>query len=63
MCTAFDHNWQKLLNGTYNKKTSNHLDMVEQVRKDIRDLKTVNNCQRIIVFYAASTEIYITLSD
>ena len=57
MCTAFDHNWQKLLNGTYNKKTSNHLDMVEQVRKDIRDFKTVNNCQRIVVLCAASTEI------
>lgn len=63
MCAAFDHNWQKSLDGTHNKKTSNCWDMVEQVSKNIRDFKTVNNCQRIVVFCAASTEIYITLSD
>ena len=38
-------------------------DMVEQLRQDIREFKAANNCERIAVLWAASTEIYIPLSD
>ena len=37
--------------------------MVEQLRQDIRDFKAANNCERVVVLWAASTEIYIPLSD
>ena len=37
--------------------------MVEQLRQDIREFKAANNCERIAVLWAASTEIYIPLSD
>ena len=29
----------------------------------IRDFKAANNCERVVVLWAASTEIYIPLSD
>ena len=32
-------------------------------RQDIRDFKAANNCDRIVVLWAASTEIYVPLSD
>lgn len=39
------------------------MGMVEQLRQDIRDFKAANNCERVVVLWAASTEIYIPLSD
>ena len=57
MPAAFDHNWAKRLNGTFIKSATNRWDMVEQLRKDIRDFKAANNCERISVLWAASTEI------
>ena len=38
-------------------------DMVEQLREDIRTFKANNNCDRIAVLWAASTEIYVPLSE
>jgi myo-inositol-1-phosphate synthase len=63
MAAAFDHNWAKRLNGTHIKKTTDRWDMMEQIRKDIRDFKAINHCDRIVVLWAASTEIYIPLSE
>ena len=63
MPAAFDHNWAKRLNGTHIKKAATRWDMMEQIRQDIRDFKAANNCDRISVLWAASTEIYIPLSD
>lgn len=60
---AFDHNWAKRLNGTHMKTSSSRWDLMEQIRKDIRDFKTANNCNRIVVLWAASTEIYIPMGD
>ena len=33
--------------------------MVEALRQDIRDFKEKNGCARIVVIWAASTEIYV----
>ena len=63
MPAAFDHNWAKRLNGTHIKKAETRWEMMEQLRQDIRDFKAANNCERIAVLWAASTEIYIPLSD
>ena len=63
MPAAFDHNFAKRLNGTYIKNAATRWDMVEQLRQDIRDFKAANNCDRIVVLWAASTEIYVPLSD
>ena len=37
--------------------------MVEQLREDIRTFKANNNCDRIAVLWAASTEIYVPLAE
>ena len=63
MPAAFDHNWAKRLNGTHIKQAATRWDMVEQLRQDIREFKAANNCERIAVLWAASTEIYIPLSE
>ena len=63
MPAAFDHNFAKRLNGTHIKKAATRWEMVEQLREDIRNFKAANNCERIAVLWAASTEIYIPLSD
>ena len=63
MPAAFDHNFAKRLNGTYIKNASTRWDMVEQLRQDIRDFKAANQCDRVVVLWAASTEIYVPLSD
>lgn len=59
MPAAFDHNWAKRLNGTNIKKASNRWDMVEQLRADIHRFKEENGCARLVMLWAASTEIYI----
>ena len=63
MAAAFDHNWAKRLNGTNIKQTATRWEMVEQLRQDIRNFKEANQCSRIVVLWAASTEIYIPESE
>ncbi len=63
MPAAFDHNFVKRLNGTNMKQAATRWEMMEQIRKDIRDFKTAHNCSRIVVIWAASTEIYVPLHD
>lgn len=62
MKAAFDHNYAKRLNGTFIKDTQTRWDMVEQLRADIRNFKKQNQCDRIVVLWAASTEIFIAPS-
>ena len=61
MPAAFDHNFAKRLNGTYIKQAATRWEMMEQLREDIRNFKAANNCERIAVLWAASTEIYVPL--
>ncbi len=63
MPAAFDHNFAKRLNGTHIKNAATRWDMVEQLREDIRTFKANNNCDRIAVLWAASTEIYVPLAE
>lgn len=62
MKAAFDHNYAKRLNGTFIKDTQTRWDMVEQLRADIRNFKEQNQCDRIVILWAASTEIFIAPS-
>ena len=63
MPAAFDHNWAKRLNGTHIKQAATRWEMVEQLRADIRAFKTEHACERMAVLWAASTEIYIPMSE
>lgn len=63
MKAAFDQNFVKRLNGTHVKEASSRWELMEQVREDIRNFKAQNNCDRVVVIWAASTEIYLPLAD
>ncbi len=63
MKAVFDQEYVKRLHGTHVKSASTKWDLMEQVRKDIRDFKTANDCDRIIVFWCGSTEIFQPVSE
>ena len=63
MPAAFDHHFAKRLNGTHIKNAATRWDMVEQLRADIRNFKSANGCDRIVVLWAASTEIFVPMSE
>ena len=59
MKAAFDKNYAKRLDGDNVKDCKTRWEMVEALRQDIRDFKEKNGCSRIVVAWAASTEIYV----
>lgn len=63
MTAVFDQNFVKRLHGTHVKGEATRWDLAEQLRADIRNFKAANNCERIVVIWAASTEVYLPLSD
>lgn len=56
---AFDKNYAKRLDGNNVKECKNRWDMMEQVREDIRNFKKETGVERVVVLWAASTEIYV----
>lgn len=63
MKAAFDPNFITRLNGTWCKEGKSKWDLMEQLRADIRNFKQENNCNRVVVIWAASTEAYLSMSD
>lgn len=59
MPAAFDRNYAKRLDGDNVKPCHTRWEMVEALRQDIRDFKRKQGCARIVVLWAASTEIYV----
>jgi myo-inositol-1-phosphate synthase len=60
---AFDHNYAKRLDGDNVKQCSSRWDMMEQIRADIRNFKQQNKVDRVVVLWAASTEVYVPVND
>jgi myo-inositol-1-phosphate synthase len=60
MTAAFDRTYVKKLDGPNVKKGANKLELAEQVREDIRRFKTESGCDRLVMVWAASTEIFLT---
>ena len=58
MKAAFDHNYAKRLEG-HNVKTGTRWELVEQLREDIRNFKKESGVDRVVVLWAASTEVYV----
>lgn len=56
---AFDKNYAKRIDGDNVKVCQTRWEMVEALRKDIQDFKAKEGCQRVVVIWAASTEIYV----
>jgi len=63
MKAAFDKNYVKNLDGTYIKETSNKYELALEVIEDIKNFQKDNNCNRAVMVWCGSTEIYLEVSD
>jgi len=63
MPAAFDKNYAKRLDGDNVKQGLTRWQMVEALRQDIRDFKAQKGCERVVVLWAASTEIYVPINE
>ncbi len=59
MKAVFDQNYVKRLSGTNVKKGKNKLELANQLIADIADFKRKNKCARLVMIWAASTEIFM----
>jgi myo-inositol-1-phosphate synthase len=59
MPAVFDNKYVTRIHGTNVKKGKTKRDLAEQLRQDIRDFKSKNKCDRIVIVWCASTEIFI----
>ena len=59
MKAAFDKNYAKRLDGDNVKQCKDRWDMTEQIREDIRNFKKETGVDRVVVLWAASTEVYV----
>ena len=59
MPAVFDDYYVKRLHGTNVKKTGTKMEAAEAIRKDIRDFKQANGCDRLVMVWCASTEIFL----
>jgi myo-inositol-1-phosphate synthase len=59
MPAVFDKNYVKKLDGTNVKKGKTKRDLAEQLREDIRNFKRDNKCERLVMVWCGSTEIFL----
>ncbi len=59
MKAVFDKKYVTKLDGPNVKTGATKMDLAEQLRQDIRDFKAKNNCDRLVMVWCGSTEIYI----
>jgi myo-inositol-1-phosphate synthase len=62
MPAAFDTKYVKKLDGPNTKKGANKRDLAEQLREDLRRFKQENGCERLVMVWCGSTEIYVRAS-
>jgi myo-inositol-1-phosphate synthase len=63
MPAVFDRNFVKRLDGPNVKNGKNKMDLANQLREDIRNFIRVNGCDRAVMVWCASTEVYTPLSS
>lgn len=59
MPAVFSQEYVKRLSGTNVKAGKNKKVLAEALRQDIRDFKKQNGCNRLVMVWAASTEVFI----
>ncbi|MDM7924274.1 MAG: inositol-3-phosphate synthase [Pyrinomonadaceae bacterium] len=63
MPAVFEQNYVKRLHGENVKQGKNKMELAEQLIEDIAKFKADNGCDRLVIVWAASTEIYLEESD
>ncbi len=59
MAAVFNQNYVKRLNGTNVKTGKNKMELAEQLIEDIAKFKAEKGCDRLVIVWAASTEIFL----
>ena len=60
MSAVFDRRYVKRLDGPNVKKGKNKKDLADQLIADMRRFKSENGCDRLVVVWCGSTEVYLT---
>jgi len=60
MPAVFDRRYVKRLDGPNVKKGKNKKDLAEQLIEDLRRFKNEHNCDRLVMVWCGSTEVYLT---
>ena len=63
MKAAFDKDYAKRLDGENTMGDVTRQEMVDNLRKDIRDFKEKTGVDRVVVLWAASTEVYVPVNE
>jgi myo-inositol-1-phosphate synthase len=63
MKAAFDQNYVKRLQGPNVKRAKTKLDLAERIREDIREFKKKNKCDRLVMVWCGSTEVFMKPED
>ena len=63
MRAAFDPMYVKRLDGKFVKKAKTKMDLAKAIMKDIEHFKKENKCNRLVMVWCGSTEIYIQESE
>ncbi len=59
MAAVFDQHYVKRLNGTHIKQGANKMELAEQLIADIENFKQANGCDRVVLVWCASTEVFM----
>jgi myo-inositol-1-phosphate synthase len=63
MKAVFDQQYVKRLNGTHVKHGATKMELAEQLMEDIQTFKRVKECDRLVMVWCASTEIFLKAGD
>jgi myo-inositol-1-phosphate synthase len=59
MPAVFDQDYVRRLDGSHVKPEASKRDLAEAIRQDIRDFRAAHSCDRMVVIWCASTEIFL----
>lgn len=63
MKAVFEQNYVKRITGENVKTGKNKMELAEQLIEEIARFKSENNCDRLVIVWAASTEIFLEPSE
>jgi len=59
MPAVFDQKWVKKIDGPNKKKGASWMELAEQLRADLRAFKQEHGCDRLVMVWCASTEVFL----
>lgn len=63
MTAVFDRNFVKRLDGRHVKEAATKMELAEALMEDMRRFKEENGCERLVMVWCGSTEVYIEESE